>query len=264
VYEFTLANCRNLAKVALSQAVSNAEYCHCPQSKPSYRFGNTNNNMGVACAEECTHSFRDSATPLEVPMVSPLSALVVMGVSGCGKSSVGAAIVEHSGGRLIEGDAFHPPANIEKMSAGIPLNDDDRAGWLQRLGEEMATWVAKGERPVLTCSALRRRYRDTLRQAVPELGFVFLDLTREEAAYRVSHRPGHFMPASLIDSQFATLESPVGEAFTLAVDAAEPIEQLALRVDGWLRENGAADLSQAERVTAGTPLCAINNHNTRP
>ena len=197
-------------------------------------------------------------------MVFPLSALVVMGVSGCGKSSVGAAIVQHSGGRLIEGDAFHPAANIEKMSAGIPLNDDDRAGWLQRLGEEMAAVVANGERPVLTCSALKRRYRETLRHAVPNLGFVFLNLSREEAAYRVAHRPGHFMPASLIDSQFATLESPEGETFTLAVDAAEPIEQLALRVDGWLRENGAADFSQAKHDTAGAPFCATNKHNTRP
>lgn len=197
-------------------------------------------------------------------MVSPLSALVVMGVSGCGKSSVGAAIVERSGGRLIEGDAFHPAANIEKMSAGIPLDDADRAGWLERLGEELAAWVAKGERPVLTCSALKRRYRDTLRAAVPELGFVFLELTREEAAYRVSHRPGHFMPPSLVDSQFATLESPTGEAFTLTVNAAEPIAELAEHVDGWLRENGADDHSQTGCDAAGAPFCALNNHNTRP
>jgi gluconokinase len=199
-------------------------------------------------------------------MVSPLSALVVMGVSGCGKSSVGAAIVSRSGGHLIEGDAFHPPANIEKMSAGIPLDDNDRAGWLQRLGEEMAVLVAKGERPVLTCSALKQRYRDNLRHAVPELGFVFLDLTREEAAHRVAHRPGHFMPASLIDSQFAALESPVGEAFTLAVDAAEPIEHIAEQVDQWLRDSGAAGLTDCstDDTPGGTPFCALNNHNTRP
>lgn len=196
-------------------------------------------------------------------MVSPLSALVVMGVSGCGKSSVGAAIVERSGGRLIEGDAFHPAANIAKMSAGIPLDDTDRAGWLQRLGEEMAKWVAQGQRPVLTCSALKRKYRDTLRDAVPELGFVFLELSREEAADRVAHRPGHFMPASLIDSQFAALEPPTGEAHTLAVDATLPIVELALRVDGWLRESGADDHSQANGTLAGAPFCAINN-NTRP
>lgn len=197
-------------------------------------------------------------------MVSPLSALVVMGVSGCGKSSVGAAIVARSGGRLIEGDAFHPAANIEKMSAGIPLDDHDRAGWLERLGQELAVWVAKGERPVLTCSALKRAYRDTLRAAVPELGFVFLELTREEAAYRVSHRPGHFMPASLIDSQFATLQSPTGEPCTLTVDAAEPIPELAEQVEGWLRKSGAADHSQSGCNTAGSPSCALDNTTTRP
>ncbi|WP_213878800.1 gluconokinase [Pseudomonas sp. dw_358] len=172
-------------------------------------------------------------------MVSPLTALVVMGVSGCGKSSVGAAIVKHSGGRLIEGDVFHPEANIKKMSAGIPLNDDDRAGWLTRLGEELNDCLNDGERAVLTCSALKRAYRDKLRAAVPDLGFVFLELSREEAAERVSHRPGHFMPASLIDSQFATLQSPTGEDRTLTVDATDTIDDLALQVDRWLVEHGA-------------------------
>ena len=170
----------------------------------------------------------------EIAMDSPLSALVVMGVSGCGKSSVGAAIVARSGGRLIEGDVFHPKANIDKMSAGIPLNDEDRAGWLTRLGEEMHSCLQGGARPVLTCSALKRAYRDKLRAAVPGLGFVFLKLSREEAADRVSHRPGHFMPASLIDSQFATLQSPEDEDNTLTLDATQPIEALAAQVDHWL------------------------------
>ncbi|MFF7710971.1 gluconokinase, GntK/IdnK-type [Pseudomonas sp. NPDC007930] len=177
-------------------------------------------------------------------MLSPLCALVVMGVTGCGKSTVGQAIVDQSGGRLIEGDAFHPAENIEKMRAGIPLTDDDRAGWLARLGEEMATAVAAGERPILTCSALKRRYRDTLRAAVPELGFVFLELTPEESAYRVAHRPGHYMPASLVQSQFAALESPVGEPATLALDATAPVPELAGQVDAWLRQCGARNLKQ--------------------
>ncbi len=176
-------------------------------------------------------------------MVFPLSAIVVMGVAGCGKSSVGDAISHRSGGRLIEGDVFHPAANIEKMSAGIPLNDDDRAGWLTRLGEEMSACVASGERAILTCSALKLAYRDKLRAAVPNLGFVFLELTREEAADRVSHRPGHFMPASLIDSQFATLESPKGEVLVLALDATLPIETLAEKADAWLH-NQDESLSQ--------------------
>jgi len=166
-------------------------------------------------------------------MNTAISALVVMGVSGCGKSVVGAAIAERSGGRLIEGDAFHPPANIEKMSAGIPLNDQDRAGWLARLGQELATAVENGELPVLTCSALKHSYRETLRHAVPALGFVFLELTKEVAIERCEHRPGHFMPASLVDSQFATLEPPNGEPLTLAVDATLPIDTLGEQAAAW-------------------------------
>ena len=166
-------------------------------------------------------------------MDTPIPALVVMGVAGCGKSSVGAAIAEQDGGRLIEGDAFHPAANIAKMSAGIPLDDEDRAGWLTRLGEELAAAVAAGERPVLTCSALKRRYRDQLRQAVPGLGFVFLELTRETAAQRGANRPGHFMPASLIDSQFAALEAPHGEPATLVVDARDSLPAIGTQVSAW-------------------------------
>lgn len=176
-------------------------------------------------------------------MNTPIPALVVMGVSGCGKSSVGAAIAEQDGGRLIEGDAFHPAANIAKMSAGIPLDDGDRAGWLTRLGEELAAAVAAGERPVLTCSALKRRYRDQLRQAVPGLGFVFLELTREAAAQRVANRPGHFMPASLIDSQFAALEAPYGEPATLVVDAGNTLPAIGTQVSAWW--NTAARLAQS-------------------
>ncbi len=162
-----------------------------------------------------------------------ISALVVMGVSGCGKSAVGAEIAKNSGGRLIEGDAFHPQANIEKMSAGHPLNDEDRAGWLTRLGEEVAKAVSNGEKPVLTCSALKRIYRDRLRAAVPGLGFVFLELTKELASERCAHRPGHFMPASLVDSQFATLEPPYGEDRTLVVDAAKSIETIGAEAANW-------------------------------
>ncbi|MCG8294743.1 MULTISPECIES: gluconokinase [Pseudomonas] len=173
-----------------------------------------------------------------------LSALVVMGVAGCGKSSIGAAIAAHSGGRLIEGDAFHPAENIRKMSAGIPLDDNDRAGWLVRLGEELQATIAAGERPILTCSALKRRYRDTLRTAVPTLGFVFLELTPQEAEKRVLARPGHFMPASLIESQFAALEAPHGEPLTLALDATRPVAALAEAVDAWLKPCGERPLAR--------------------
>ncbi|NBB09937.1 gluconokinase [Pseudomonas sp. SLFW] len=162
-----------------------------------------------------------------------ISALVIMGVSGCGKSAVGAEIAKHSGGRLIEGDAFHPKANIEKMSAGHPLNDEDRAGWLTRLGEEVAAALRNGEKPILTCSSLKLIYRDRLRAAVPGLGFVFLELTKELATERCAHRPGHFMPASLVDSQFATLEPPYGEDRTLVVDATKSIETIGVEAADW-------------------------------
>ncbi|MFJ4348465.1 gluconokinase [Pseudomonas sp. NPDC089401] len=177
-------------------------------------------------------------------MNSPLSAIVVMGVAGCGKSCIGEAIASNSGGRLIEGDAFHPAENIRKMSAGIPLNDDDRAGWLVRLGQELQATVKAGERPILTCSALKRRYRDSLRAAMPGLGFVFLELTPAEAEKRVLARPGHFMPASLIDSQFAALEAPHGEPLTLPLDATRPIVELAAAVDAWLKPCGERELAR--------------------
>lgn len=175
-----------------------------------------------------------------------ISAVVVMGVSGCGKSAVGAEIAKNSGGRLIEGDAFHPQANIDKMSAGHPLNDDDRAGWLTRLGEEVAKALSSGEKPILTCSSLKLIYRDRLRAAVPGLGFVFLELTKELATERCSHRPGHFMPASLVDSQFATLEAPYGEDRTLVVDATKSIETIGAEAATWWQA------SQTESATALT------------
>ncbi|MCA1404073.1 gluconokinase [Ensifer sp. IC3342] len=159
-----------------------------------------------------------------------------MGVSGCGKSSVGAAIAAKYQGRLIEGDAFHPAANIAKMSAGVPLTDEDRHGWLCRLSDEVAAVIAAGERPVLTCSALRKSYRDLLRQGEPRLGFVYLDLARDLAAQRVATRPGHFMPASLIESQYQTLEPPYQEPLTLAVDASLPVETIAEKAVRWWQE----------------------------
>jgi len=171
-------------------------------------------------------------------MGEPIPALVVMGVSGCGKSSLGAAVAALAGAHLIEGDSFHPPANIAKMRAGIPLSDSDRAGWLARLGVETARIVATGIPVVLTCSALKHQYRHVLRAAVPGLGFVFLKLSREEAARRVAERPGHFMPASLIESQFAALEPPETEPATLTVDATRPITEMAHQVVMWWSAHG--------------------------
>lgn len=159
-------------------------------------------------------------------MPNNMRALVIMGVTGCGKSTVAAAICKQMGATLIEGDEFHPKENILKMRAGVPLTDDDRQDWLERLGGELAREVATGALAVLTCSALKRRYRDVLRAAVPGLGFVFLQLSPEVAAQRVAHRPGHFMPASLVDSQFRNLELPIGEPDVLTVWATNPLSAI--------------------------------------
>ena len=114
----------------------------------------------------------------------------------------------------------------------------------RRLAEELQATIAAGERPILTCSALKQRYRQTLRDAVPALCFVFLELSPEEATRRVRARPGHFMPASLIDSQFAALEAPHDEPLTLVLDATLPVDQLATRVDQWLKPCGESVLAQ--------------------
>lgn len=167
-------------------------------------------------------------------MHPPIPAVVVMGVAGCGKSSVSQALCQLSGAFAIEGDAFHPPENIRKMSAGIPLTDADRSGWLDILCHELQAAIKAGQQPVLSCSALKRRYRERLRQAVPGLGFVYLELSPAVAAQRVAERPGHFMPASMIDSQFATLESPQNEPLTLTLDATcRAVAELATAAHQW-------------------------------
>ncbi len=158
--------------------------------------------------------------------------LVVMGVSGCGKSSLGVALAVGLGLPLIEGDDHHPPANVEKMSRGIALTDADRTGWLATLGRALAD---SPQGAVLTCSALKRVYRDQLRAATPGLRFVFMAIERAEAERRVAARAGeHMFPASLVANQFATLESPAGEAGVLAVDATAPLGVLVGQVKAWL------------------------------
>ena len=159
--------------------------------------------------------------------------VVIMGVAGCGKSSLGAAVAAAEGLPLIEGDDFHSPASRAKMAQGTPLTDADRAQWLLTLGRQLA---AHPQGVVLTCSALKRSYRDQLRQAAPGLRFVFLDIARDAAQKRVASRGSHFFSASLVDSQFATLESPVGEPGVLRVDALEPLPSLQRRVSAWLNQ----------------------------
>lgn len=162
------------------------------------------------------------------------SAIVVMGVSGCGKSSVGQGCADALGWPLCEGDAYHAPESIAKMSAGIPLDDADRAGWLDRLAALLTPEAAAGG-VVLTCSALRRKYRDRLRAANPRLGFAFLSLDFDQALERVKSRPGHFFSPALVANQFATLESPTGEAGVLTLDATRPLVDLVAEIAAWAR-----------------------------
>ncbi|MFY8042800.1 MAG: gluconokinase [Rhodoferax sp.] len=162
-----------------------------------------------------------------------MNSIVVMGVAGCGKSSVGHVLAQALGLPLIEGDEFHPERNIVKMRLGLPLTDVDRTDWLAALARELTRYSSGA---VLTCSALRREYRDLLRNSTTGLRFVFLDISPQQALDRVTARAGeHMFPPSLVESQFATLESPVGEAGVLRMDAALQIAQISELVCAWLR-----------------------------
>jgi carbohydrate kinase (thermoresistant glucokinase family) len=151
--------------------------------------------------------------------------LVLMGVSGCGKSTVAGVLAGRLGWDLGEGDDMHPPENVAKMAAGEPLTDEDRWPWLRRV----AGWITEhttDRRPgLITCSALKRGYRDVLRG--DHVVFVYLHGTREQIAARLRARQGHFMPAALLDSQFAALEPPQPDENSLQVDIAPPPSQQA-------------------------------------
>lgn len=159
--------------------------------------------------------------------------IVIMGVAGCGKSSLGVVLARELGLPIVEGDDFHSDSSREKMRSGIALNDSDRAGWLELLGAELKK---QPNGVVLTCSALKKAYRQRLRAAAPGLRFVFLDIGPEQAKVRVSSRAQtHFFASSLIQSQFETLESPIHEAGVLAVDALMPLILLQEQVIKWLQ-----------------------------
>ncbi|MDE2914637.1 MAG: gluconokinase [Paracoccaceae bacterium] len=159
---------------------------------------------------------------------------VVMGVSGCGKSSVGAAIAECLGTRYIDGDDLHPLANIMKMSRGEPLTDADRAPWLVMIGQRLA---AIDGTVVIGCSALKRTYRDITRGNTGEpVCFLHLTGSRDVLSERMSNRSGHFMPVSLLDSQLATLEPPDPDEMAMTADIDQPFDQLVDTLVAKIRE----------------------------
>jgi gluconokinase len=161
--------------------------------------------------------------------------LVVMGVSGSGKSTVGAALAQRLRVPFADADDFHPPANIAKMSAGVPLDDEDRGPWLDAIGVWLDEHPGGG---VMSCSALKRDYRDRLRRHAHRVEFVHLSGTPEVLARRMAGRPGHFMPASLLTSQLATLEPLEPDEHGVTIDIDQSVDDVVQQyVDHLAEEN---------------------------
>jgi len=157
---------------------------------------------------------------------------VVMGVSGCGKSTVGHALATAQGVPYIEGDQFHPDANVAKMSAGMPLNDEDRAGWLLALQAQIRAARLDDAGLVVSCSALKRRYRDLLRQGDPALRFAHLNGAKELISARMQARVNHYMPPSLLDSQCRDLEPLQADEAGITLDIGIVPERLVAQILG--------------------------------
>jgi gluconokinase len=160
-----------------------------------------------------------------VPDPEPML-VVVMGVSATGKTAVGERLAAELRVEFLEGDSFHPEANIEKMSAGIPLTDEDRLPWLKALADEIARDAEEGRSMVVTCSALRRSYRDLLRASTAGVFFVHLHAPFEVLEKRMAHRTKHFMPTSLLQSQFDTLEPLQDDESGALVDVSPPLDEV--------------------------------------
>ncbi len=165
-------------------------------------------------------------------MTPALHPVVVMGVSGSGKTTVGTALAEALGVRFADGDDLHPESNVEKMAMGVPLTDADRWPWLDAVGALLAQGAS-----VVACSALRHAYRDRLRATAPALRLVYLHGSRELLARRMGHRD-HFMPVELLDSQLATLEPPAADEWALSYDVAATVEEIAGDAALRLRDTG--------------------------
>jgi gluconokinase len=166
--------------------------------------------------------------------------IVVMGVSGCGKSTIGALIADRLAIPFVDADSLHPTSNIEKMAAGIPLTDDDRWPWLATVGRVLADAGRSGTGVVVACSALRRIYREAILTEAPATVFVHLSGTREVLASRLEGRSGHFMPTALLDSQFATLEELHADEPGIVVDISPAVPEILADAVGRIRSRLAA------------------------
>jgi carbohydrate kinase (thermoresistant glucokinase family) len=156
--------------------------------------------------------------------------VVVMGVSGCGKSTLGHVLAGRLETPFVEGDDLHSAANVAKMAAGQPLTDEDRAGWLQALSERLQQSVSQEQGLVVACSALKKIYRDVLRQGAPDVLFVHLQGSPEVLTQRLQQRSGHYMPATLLQSQLAILEPPLASEAAMTLDMRMPAEQQCQQV----------------------------------
>ena len=165
---------------------------------------------------------------------------VVMGVSGSGKTTVSRLLAAALGCQFQEGDDLHPAENVEKMHGGIPLSDADRLPWLRKIAEEIDGWRARGESGVLTCSALKRSYRDIIIGDRPEVTLVYLKGSYGLIRRRVAARHKHFMPVALLDSQFATLQEPTAEEHPITVDVGGRPNEIAAEIVHQLEERQAA------------------------
>ena len=166
-----------------------------------------------------------------VSLLLSRAAIIVMGVSGSGKSTVGRQLASRMPAPFIEGDELHPPSNVAKMRAGIALENEDRWPWLDRIALAITEACAENQRIVAACSALKRVYRDRLREGIPvRVLFICLEADNNVLNARMSSRPGHFMPPALLASQLATLERPDASEFALCVDSTLSIEELLGRV----------------------------------
>ncbi|CAN5162380.1 gluconokinase [soil metagenome] len=161
-------------------------------------------------------------------MVDPRApaALIVMGVAGSGKSTIGEALAARLGWTFEDGDRFHPASNVAKMSAGQPLTDDDRWPWLRAIADEVDRVIAAGGHVVVACSALKRAYRNVLVHGRDDIRIVYLDGSRDLIAGRLQARKGHFMPPGLLDSQFATLQVPTADENSISVPIDANVEAI--------------------------------------
>jgi gluconokinase len=182
---------------------------------------------------------------VDLPVRRPV-VLVLMGVSGCGKTTVAAILAGQLGWPFEEGDALHPQANIDKMKAGHPLDDTDRAPWLEKIADWADGCLDAGRNGVITCSALKRSYRDLINRRGSGVVFVYLAGSRETIAARLAARHGHFMPSALLDSQFADLQEPTTDEPEIRVDVGPAPADIVQTI---LEKLGLTDRTSPEKTS---------------